>query len=1146
MGLFRYIGVGSVGLLIWYIGPQFEFLRPVPTRIILIAILAVGFLAYQGFMKWREKKKSAQLTDDLAENAEEADPTQQRSDEEIAALKDKFDDALKVLKKSGKGKGGDALHSLPWYMIIGPPGSGKTTLLVNSGLRFPLAEKMGLNKLQGVGGTRFCDWWFTDEAILVDTAGRYTTQDSDEDVDNAAWQGFLKLLKKNRSRRPINGIIVAVSMDELARQSEVDRERTANAVTQRIQELYEKLGVRFPVYLMFTKCDLLAGFMEFYADLDRHQREQVWGTTFPMDSEPMEQLKSELQLLQEQVEARLVQRLQDERDPARRNLIYNFPALFSAAQPLAIEFIERVFKPSRYTKTPLLRGVYFTSGTQEGTPFNRLISQLARNFSLSGSSVYGGPAKGKAFFIRDLLSKVVFGESGLAGANLKAERIYGLTRTAGLASLAVIPLLLIGLWWMSSSGNNDRMDTLETETESLNSTISRVTPSNTSLVSMLPVLNESRELTFGYDAQQDSVPLSLRWGLYQGNRLGENLTVPAYKNLLENAFLSRLMIQVEQTLKAGMNSPEQTYYALKAYLMLGDDEHLDTEFVKRWVATSWEKQLDAGMNREQYGQLVIHLDALLSLRPFTTPFALDANLVDTARGALENTSHAQRAYAMIKASMLTEGEEFSLASHGGPDARLALVRTSGERFSRGVPNMFTPDAYFKGFIPTQQRVIDEHQEEFWIFGTTAAETTQPDKAELTRQVAEIYFRDYIRTWWTFLGDIRIQPFSNPVEAAEILRVITSDESPLVLVLRGAAERTKVMPDIPLASESEGEDEESSPLLQTVGDPSVVDREFRSLREFALGKGGQPPALTGVTEDIKELAYYIDTLAREGMGAETESAQKQIQAIVNKIQFAATNAPEPVSDWIGEMAEQGNGLVAGRFMGALNMRWKSEIVPFCQKAIANRYPFSKDSQGEVALQDFGQFFGPGGRMESFFNSNLVRFIDTNSNPWRVRPGDADVIQINPSALRQMQTAKAIQNAFFTGGGATPATSFSLTPVRMDAQTTHFTLNVNNQQISYGHDLPRTESMDWPSDGSYTQVQIQFTPPTPSGGSLTERGDWAWFRLLDKSAMERGASPEQFTLTFSLEDRWVIYELRARSAYNPFNLQQLRSFRCVPSL
>ena len=269
-GVFGMMGIAIVAVLIWYEGPVLQFgdyapLRSEINRIIAIVIVCLIYAMYKGFKIWRDKKKNKEISDDLSESGESVDPNEAQSSEELVTLKNTFDEALKELKKSSVGgKKVSSIYQLPWYIIIGPPGSGKTTLLVNSGLRFPLADKMGLSKVQGIGGTRNCDWWFTEDAVMIDTAGRYTTQDSNEDVDNKAWFGFLDLLKKHRKRRPINGIILAISMEELARQSNVERERNASAISNRIQELYERLGVRFPIYLMFTKCDLMAGFMEFF------------------------------------------------------------------------------------------------------------------------------------------------------------------------------------------------------------------------------------------------------------------------------------------------------------------------------------------------------------------------------------------------------------------------------------------------------------------------------------------------------------------------------------------------------------------------------------------------------------------------------------------------------------------------------------------------------------------------------------------------------------------------------------------------------------------------------------------------------------------------------------------------------------------
>ena len=107
-------------------------------------------------------------------------------------------DALATLKAASGGKG-DFLYDLPWYVMIGPPGSGKTTALVNSGLKFPLSHGATPAAIAGVGGTRYCDWWFTEDAVLIDTAGRYTTQDSDATADKQSWLCFPRSPKKQSS-----------------------------------------------------------------------------------------------------------------------------------------------------------------------------------------------------------------------------------------------------------------------------------------------------------------------------------------------------------------------------------------------------------------------------------------------------------------------------------------------------------------------------------------------------------------------------------------------------------------------------------------------------------------------------------------------------------------------------------------------------------------------------------------------------------------------------------------------------------------------------------------------------------------------------------------------------------------------------------
>ncbi|QKJ85677.1 type VI secretion system protein ImpL [Paramixta manurensis] len=1198
--MWGFVGITALSFIIWVIGPVFSIvdsrpLEPEQNRMISIGLLylvwIISNVVPRIYNAWLNRKLVGSLSASAEEPAVDGDRKRLTNEEQVLA--DRFNEASQLLKKAhftndGKRKpiwaqrfSRQYLYQLPWYVIIGAPGAGKTTALVNSGLQFPLADRFGKTALRGIGGTRNCDWWFTNEAVLLDTAGRYTTQESQQAQDASEWKNFVDLLRKYRGRQPINGVIITVSVSDLLTQSAEASQQQAISLRQRLVELHEQLGIRFPVYVLVTKADLLKGFRTYFARFDKAQRDQIWGFTFPWERSKLADFDlqgaftQEYALLQQRLDAGLPDTLLQEGEAQARAETYLFPQEFAALRPLLAEYLSTVFARSNFETQFSPRGIYFASGTQEGLPFDRVMGELNRALKLPPDGGQSGKSdawnnvnkeapipgnKGQSFFLKNLLQNVIFQESGLAGSNRWWEFRNRAVLWSGYVALLAV-LVIAGILWLTSFGNNKaylkeveaKVPGVERQSQTLQAN------GESDLFSLLPFLNSVLHLPESEDFDLNSPPITHRMGLYRGVEVSD-----ATQALYQKSLKQLLLPQVAQLITGWLRNDNGTdadysYEALKAYQMLYQPKHYDGKFLHAWIMLNIQRNLPQNVTQAQIKQLEWHLTQLLETQIQASPYARDDELVKREQALINQMPLSARVYGRLK--RLLERDEnlkpVSLVSLGGPQSELAFSRKSGKSVSDGIPGLFTPNGYWESFNKNIDSVTAAlHQDDQWVLG---AASQDEDKQQTDNAVRQLYMSDFIRQWDSLLTDIQLNNSADLSQRINTARLLSSGNSPLRKLVINLSHNLMLerVPDMDGKGQNGAADNDDSSAARTLQalfrsrqnttaaavqqqtPEQAVTAHFAPIIELAqpLEKGGKTIVFDDFIKQIDELYRYLTAVqdaANSGMPPPAGDS-------ISRLQASAGRLPGSLQNMFTSMAVGASSDTQRRDLENVRKRINVEVGSFCRQAIAGRYPLSRTGRAEVTPDDLARMFAPGtGLMDAFFRDNLANKVDTTQSRWRFTPGiDGKTLPGGESILRPFQQAQNIRDAFFANGATTPAFRVTIRTVRMDNDILNLTLDVDGQLLRYSHGPQAVQLVSWPGSGGTNQVRMQLGLTNGTTSTLVTNGSWALNRFFDRAQLASGSSSLSRQATFNVDGHHVTLEFTPNSIRNPF---QLPGFSC----
>jgi hypothetical protein len=441
--------IGGGGGFLWGV---FSLLGLRGLAIVLTGLGLVGLtlLGYLLLLKRHRKRRAERLGQGIRKGL--AGTPQGGTQAEVAArmddLRRRFEQGLKTFQAAGKD-----LYALPWFILVGEPGGGKTEAIRKSNIGFP----PGLHdELQGAGGTINMNWWFTNAAVILDTAGRLMFDDVDT-AQSTEWKEFLRLLREVRPNCPINGMMLVISAESLIRDSAEDIEKKGAKIARQFDTLQRTLDIRFPATVLITKCDLINGFREYFEDLrDPQLQHQMlgWSNPEPIDRPFQPDLVSgHLESVRQRLldhRLLLLNRAGTSREDAARpfdasDALYDFPHSFARVLPRLKRYLQIVFAAGEWTSKPLfLRGIYFTSSMRDG---QALDAELAEALGLPVEALPEGKVweKDRAYFLRDVWKEKVFKEKGLVTRASNTQRLLwrrkALLLGAGFCSVALLFLL---------------------------------------------------------------------------------------------------------------------------------------------------------------------------------------------------------------------------------------------------------------------------------------------------------------------------------------------------------------------------------------------------------------------------------------------------------------------------------------------------------------------------------------------------------------------------------------------------------------------------------------------------------------------------------------------------------------------------------
>lgn len=1156
-----------LGLLVWFAGPlvRIDSRTPLETpasRIYAILAVTLLMLLFEALRRWRLHHLNRRVLSELGEVSRIGSV---HSGSE--AIREGFEDLMRVLRLGGQKRG----RRLGWYLMLGEAGVGRTTALEMSGLEFPLEHSIA----GGAIGNASCQWRVTDHAVYIDAPSSLISAAPGSGLDGTEWGELVSCLRGRRRRRPLDGVILTISADRLIDSMRSfgenrigrfavppDMVETSDSIRRRLQSLTSAFGVVVPVYVLVTKCDLVPGFSEFFADFGVDELESPFGVSRASSAPAarsrgqapngpaLDGLLADLSMLVEVLLVRRSRRLAAERDADVRKRVFGFPYRFFALHLPLEQMLRRIFAPSRFYRDVLLRGVWFCSaGPEAAGGYQR---PLAQGISIPQLPVRDPAPVRAPHFVAGFLREALGSDLGRAFFPVQGARRRRLA-WAAVSVFSFAGIAFCGLWWLASDRISGRMQSVSIALDRHEDSARAKPEGFVSAAQAVVPLRAAAEL-----ARRDPAPSGFdldmaaeqagRYMLPGPSRLADSLD-GAYREaahaLVQPAVFRDISNEMDELAAAGRTDELRSRFEL--YLGLHDSARFEPQSLTDWAAPHVHGRfpLDTETRNEVFAVLS---DIFARIEPATSP---DPKVVADIRAALLAEPPAQQIYGrLIDAGEGMVADMTLEQALGWPHAALFVPATEVDGFS-GVPGRFTEAAYYEEYLLDLPGQIKAWRDQDWVHG----HSDQKEDTELFAEVSRLYSADYAAAWSRFLSEVRLRPADDWETAVAVLETLLAADSPLER-LAGTVRHNTVLPIVRGSEDGapqEGQlaDGIADAVLAASAPPEEdwpgarIGSEFSAWRDLDDATTGSLPGFESIRDALKGLHGEMISVS-----ADSEVAFGKLRSWmdmpessgISALRRVAASQPEALKRMLNKLADELLGLVIADARQHVAAVWRERLYSECVRVIEGRYPADRHASVPIPPEDFEAFFGSEGSLAGFYGTYVAPFVQSVGSGRRERSVLGRTVGFSEDALDAFQNGRAVSRAYGLDDGRLADLEFSLKPHYLSNDARRVAVRTPDASMTYRHEPPRGYRFAFASD----QVEIAIADRNGVEFKSGIEEPWAWLRMLDRHELRLGTYPDRFRVSIRLGGMAASFEIAADSTANPLSSEALNTFRCEPGI